>query len=84
MNIQEQIDEILRFFKEDCSYAAITGTIFLGDINLDIFEVEKVEGWSFKHIFLSQKGNAAIEDYFSGVTLVPIGNDVYIKCEWNS
>ena len=35
MNIQEQIDEILGFFKEDCTYYAITGTIFKNDIDFN-------------------------------------------------
>jgi hypothetical protein len=84
MNIQEQIDEILEFLKADCSYAAITGTIFKDDIDVSQYEREEVEDQSFDHFYLIQKGCAAIEDYFHGTTLIPIGNDVYVQCEWSS
>jgi Asp-tRNA(Asn)/Glu-tRNA(Gln) amidotransferase C subunit len=47
MNIQEQIDEILGFFKEDCTYYAITGTIFKADIDTKNYKREDVEEQSF-------------------------------------
>jgi hypothetical protein len=86
MNIQEQIDEILSFFEDDCSYSAITGTIFYGDIDSNVYKKEEVEEYSFDHVFQvsNSMGNMEMEDYYSGITLVPVGNNVYIKCEWSS
>jgi hypothetical protein len=84
MNIQEQIDEILGYFKEDCSYVAITGTIFLNDIDTKIFKREEVEEQSFNHIYGVVYSTSNMEDYYNGTTYVPIGNDVYLQCEWSS
>ena len=84
MNIQEQIDEIIEYLKEDCSYYGIIGTIHYGDIDPNEFKKQEVQEFSFGHVYFVQKGSAAIEDYYSGITLIPIGNDVYAKCEWSS
>ena len=84
MSIQEQIDEIIEYLKEDCSYYAITGTIHYGDINPNEFEKQEVSDFSFDHVYFIQKGSSAIEDYYSGITLIPIGNYVYAQCEWSS
>jgi hypothetical protein len=51
MKIQEQIDEILGYFKEDCSYVAITGTILKKDIDIKLFKIEEVEEQSFDHTY---------------------------------
>lgn len=84
MNIKEQIDEILGFFKDDCTYYAITGTIFIDDINLNGYEKEEVEEQSFNHIYQISHATSMMDDYYNGTTLIPIGNDVYVQCEWNS
>jgi len=84
MNIQEQIDEILEFFKEDCSYYAITGTIFKNDIDFNGYKKEDVEEQSFDHIYQISHATSMMDDYYNGTTLIPIGNDVYVQCEWNS
>jgi hypothetical protein len=83
--IRKQIDEVMDFLKEDCSYYAITGTVFKSDITKN-FKYQKVDNkeFSFDHIYFIQVGSAAVEDYFSGTTLIPIGDDVYLQCEWNS
>ena len=83
MNIQEQINEILGFFKEDCSYYAITGTIFKTDI-ANNYKREEVEEYSFNHVFTVSHATVSMDDYYNGITLVPIGNDVYAVCEWSS
>ncbi len=84
MNIQEQIDEILGFFKEDCTYYAITGTIFKNDIDFNGYKKEDVEGQSFDHIYQISHATSMMDDYYNGITLIPIGNDVYVVCEWSS
>ena len=84
MNIQEQIDEILGFFKEDCTYYAITGTVFLNDINTKHFKKEDVKEQFFDHIYQISHATFMMDDYYNGTTLIPIGNDVYAQCEWSS
>lgn len=84
MNIQEQIDEIFEFLKEDCGYVGIVGTISSGDIDPNVYEKQDVKEFSFDHIYFTQKGSPAIEDYYSGITLIPIGELVYAVCEWSS
>ena len=84
MNIQEQIDEILGFFKEDCTYYAITGTILKTDIDTKNYKREDVEEQSFNHIYQVAHATSMMDDYYNGVTLIPIGNDVYVQCEWSS
>jgi len=84
MKINEQIDEILNFFKEDCSYCAITGTIFKDDIDFNIYKKEDVEEQSFNHKYVVTHAVSIIDDYYKGITLIPIGNDVYVECHWNS
>lgn len=84
MNIQEQIDEILGFFKEDCTYYAITGTIFKSDIDTKNYKREDVEEQSFNHVYQVAHATSMMDDYYNGTTLIPIGNDVYIQCEWSS
>lgn len=84
MNIQEQIDEILGFFKEDCTYYAITGTIFKADIDTKNYKREDVEEQSFNHVYQVAHATSMMDDYYNGTTLIPIGNDVYIQCEWSS
>ncbi|SNB18597.1 hypothetical protein KU06112801_650007 [Flavobacterium psychrophilum] len=84
MNIQEQIDEILGFFKEDCTYYAITGIVFISDINTKHFKREDVEEQSFDHIYQISHATSMMDDYYNGTTLIPVGNDVYVQCEWSS
>jgi hypothetical protein len=84
MNIQEQIDEILGFFKEDCTYYAITGTIFKADIDTKNYKREGVEEQSFDHMYQVAHATSMMDDYYNGTTLIPIGNDVYAQCEWSS
>lgn len=84
MNIQEQIDEILGFFKDDCTYYAITGTIFIDDIDLNGYDREEVEEQTFDHIYQISHATSMMDDYYNGVTLIPVGNGVYVQCEWNS
>lgn len=84
MNIQEQIDEILGFFKEDCTYYAITGTIFKTDIDTKNYKREDVKEQSFDHIYQVSHATSMMDDYYNGTTLIPIGNDVYVQCEWSS
>jgi hypothetical protein len=84
MNIQEQIDEILGFFKEDCTYYAITGTIFKADIDTKNYKREDVEEQSFDHMYQVAHATSMMDDYYNGTTLIPIGNDVYAQCEWSS
>ena len=81
--MQEQIDEILGFFKEDCMYQAITGTIFKTDIDTKNYKREDVEEQSFDHIYQVCHATS-MDDYYNGTTLIPIGNDVYVQCEWSS
>ena len=83
MEIQEKIDEILGFFKEDCTYYAITGTIFIDDIDLNGYEKEEVEEQSFDHIYQISHATSMIDDHYNGITLIPVGNGVYSKCEWS-
>ena len=84
MNIQEQIDEILGFFKEDCTYYAITGTIFKNDIDFNGYKKEDVEEQSFDHIYQISHATSMMDDCYNGTTLIPIGNDAYVVCEWAS
>jgi len=84
MKINEQIDEILNFFKEDCLYYAITGTIFKNDIDSNVYKKEDVEDQYFDHIYQISHPTSMMNDYYNGTTLIPIGNDVYVQCEWNS
>jgi hypothetical protein len=84
MKIQEQIDEILGYFKEDCSYVAITGTILKKDIDIKLFKIEEVEEQSFDHTYGVVYATNNMEDYYNGTTYVPVGTDVYLQCEWSS
>ena len=84
MNIKEQIDEILGFFKEDCTYYAITGTIFKDDIDFNGFKRIEIEEQSFEHVYQIAHATIMMDDYYNGITLVPIGNDIYLVCEWSS
>ena len=84
MNIQEQIDEIIGYFKEDCTYYAITGTVFINDIDLNGYNKEEVEEQTFDHVYQIAHATSMMDDYYNGVTLIPIGKDVYAKCEWSS
>lgn len=83
MNIQEQIDEILGYFKEDCGYSAITGTIYKKDIS-DKFKRIEVENQSFNHTYGWMQSIGNMDDCFQGIIFIPIGNDVYVQCEWSS
>ncbi len=46
--------------------------------------MKEASDFSFDHVYFIQKGSSAIEDYYSGITLIPIGNYVYAQCEWSS
>ena len=82
--MQKQIDEILGFFREDYTYYAITGTVLKTDIDTKNYKREDVEEQSFDHIYQVSHATSMMDDYYSGTTLIPIGNDVYVQCEWSS
>lgn len=84
MNIKNQIDEIFEYFKEDCSYSAIIGTIFSGDINPNEYEKIEVEEFSFDHVYQIAHASSAMDDYWSGQTLIPIDEEIYLICEWTT
>lgn len=84
MDILKQVDEIFTYLKKDAGYVAITGTIWKDDIDQKKYTRQSVEGQSFDHEFNYQSLQPYSDDEYNGVTLIPIGEGVYLYCEWAS
>jgi hypothetical protein len=81
---KELIKEAMEYLKNDCSYAAIVGTIEYGDIDQNIFKKELVEEQTFDHVFMFAHAMSNMEDYYSGQCLIPFAEHQYLVCEWSS
>jgi hypothetical protein len=81
---KELINEAMEYLKNDCSYAAIVGTIEYGDIDPNVFKREPVEEQSFDHVYMVAHAMGNTEDYYSGKCLIPFAEFQYLVCEWAS
>ena len=83
--MKHRIDEAIEYLKEDLSYVAIVGTIQLSEIDSKKWKKENVEDQSFNHVFeLINGGHCHDEDRWSGETLIPLSDETYLVCEWQS
>jgi len=74
----------MEYLKNDCSYAAIVGTIEYGDIDPNIFKRETVEEQSFDHVYMVTHIMSNMDDYYSGQCLIPFDEFQYLVCDWSS
>lgn len=81
---KELISEAMEYLKNDCSYAAIIGTIEYGDIDPNVFKKEDVEEQTFDHVYMVSHTMGNMEDYYSGQCLIPFSEYEYLVCEWSS
>ena len=82
----KRINEAIEYLKEDMSYAAIIGAIYLPDIELKDWTKQNVEEQSFNHVYEQKNGgHQHSEDCWSGETLIPLDDkEEYLLMEWSS
>ncbi len=80
----EFINEVLKYLREDCSYASIVGTIEYGDIDPNIYKKQEVKEQSFAHEYIYSQLIGGSGDCYSGRSLIPYSDYGYLVCEWSS
>ena len=78
----EKINEAFKWLNEDLIYVAMISIVDINEEETDLYVKETIEEMSFNHWY--EESKMISEDTATGIALIPLEGDMYMKFEFNS